>query len=125
MYLTPHEMLRIGALYLGRGAWNGKQIIPSDWVDSSFIPRTVSPFNGNSYGYGWWMRTASGHRIHYAWGYGGQFIFVVPDIELVVVMTSDAEAARDGGHNRELHRILEEEIVPAIPPTRGKVPRNS
>lgn len=115
MYLTPRDMLKLGALYLNRGAVDGKQIVPREWVDSSFVPRTVSPFNGNRYGYGWWMRTASGHDIHYAWGYGGQFIFIVPDLDLVVVMTSDAEASRDGSHTRELHRILEEDILPAIP----------
>nr|MBA3341936.1 serine hydrolase [Gemmatimonadaceae bacterium] len=115
MYLTPRDMLKLGALYLNRGAVDGKRIVPREWVDSSFVPRTVSPFNGNRYGYGWWMRTASGHDIHYAWGYGGQFIFIVPDLDLVVVMTSDAEASRDGSHTRELHRILEEDILPAIP----------
>ena len=115
MYFTPRDMLKLGTLYLQRGAWNGRQIVPTTWIDSSFVPRTTSPFNGNHYGYGWWMRSANGHSIHYAWGYGGQFIFVVPDLDLVVVMTSDAEATRDGGHNRELHRILENEIVPAIP----------
>ncbi|MGK2961226.1 MAG: serine hydrolase domain-containing protein [Gemmatimonadaceae bacterium] len=111
MYLTPRDMLKIGALYLHRGEIEGRRIVPSAWVDSSFVPRTVSPFNGNRYGYGWWMRSAGGQAIHYAWGYGGQFIFVVPGMDLVVVMTSDADATRDGGHNRELHRILEEEII--------------
>lgn len=111
MFLTPRDMLKIGNLYLHDGEIDGRQILPSGWVDSSFVPRTVSPFNGNRYGYGWWMRSAGGQAIHYAWGYGGQFIFVVPSMDLVVVMTSDAEATRDGGHNRELHRILEEEIV--------------
>ena len=114
MYLTPRDMLKLGTMVLRRGQWDGKQVVPMSWVDSSFVPRTTSPFNGNAYGYGWWMRRAHGQNIHYAWGYGGQFIFIVPDLELVVVMTSDADSARDGGHNRELHRILEEEIVPAI-----------
>lgn len=114
MYLTPREMLRFGNLYLRRGQLDGKQIVPASWIDSSFVARTISPFNGNSYGYGWWKRSAHGHDIHYAWGYGGQFIFVVPSLELVVVMTSDAETARDGGHNRELHRLLEEELIPAV-----------
>ncbi len=84
------------------------------WVTSSNVARTVSPFNGNRYGYGWWKRSAHGHDIHYAWGYGGQFIFVVPSLELVVVMTSDSETERDGGHNRELHRILEDELIPSV-----------
>ena len=115
MYLTPRDMLKLGKLYLDRGEWDGRRVVPSAWIDSSFVPRTVSPFNGNSYGYGWWERRASGNDIHYAWGYGGQFIFVVPAKSLVVVVTSDAEATRDGGHNREVHRLIEEVIVPSIP----------
>ncbi len=114
MYLTPRDMLKIGTLYLNRGVLDGKQIVPRAWVDSSFVPRTVSPFNGNRYGYGWWTRSSGGHDIHYAWGYGGQFIFIVPGLQLVVVTTSDAESRRDGGHTREIHRILEEEIIDAV-----------
>jgi len=118
MYLTPRDMLKIGSLFLNRGALRGRQIVPQAWVDSSFVPRTISPFNGNRYGYGWWLRRSAGHDIHYAWGYGGQFIFIVPDLDLVVVMTSDTDSSRDFGHTRELHRILEEEVMPAIPARR-------
>jgi CubicO group peptidase (beta-lactamase class C family) len=114
MYLTPREMLRFGTLYLHRGAWNGRQVVPADWVDSSLVRRTSSPWNGNGYGYGWWSRTTRGVRVHYAWGYGGQFVFIVPDLELVVVMTSDAESARAGGHNSTLHGLLDDGIVPAV-----------
>lgn len=114
MYLTPRDMLKIGTLYLNHGAMNGKQIVPRAWVDSSLAPRTISPFNGNRYGYGWWTRTAHGLDIHYAWGYGGQFIFLVPGLKLVVVATSDADSPRDGGHTGEIHRLLEEEIIPAV-----------
>jgi CubicO group peptidase (beta-lactamase class C family) len=114
MYLTPRAMLKIGTLYLDDGAVNGRQILPREWVDSSLVTRTVSRFNGNGYGYGWWTREANGVAIHYAWGYGGQFIFIVPALDLVIVTTSDADAPRDGGHTRELHRIAEEELVPAV-----------
>jgi CubicO group peptidase (beta-lactamase class C family) len=114
MYMTPRDMLRIGTLYLNRGEWNGRQVVPADWVDSSFVRRTSSPWNGNGYGYGWWTRTTHGVRVHYAWGYGGQFIFIVPTLELVVVMTSDAESRREGGHNSALHGLLDSHIVPAV-----------
>lgn len=114
MYLTPRDLLRFGTLYLGRGAYEGRQVVPADWVDSSFVRRTSSPWNGNGYGYGWWTRVARGVPVHYAWGYGGQFVFVVPALELVVVMTSDAETRREGGHNSALHRMLEDDIIPAV-----------
>lgn len=114
MYLTPRDMLKIGTLYLNRGRVGKRQIVPGDWVDSSFVPRTTSPWNGNRYGYGWWTRTAHGHDIRYAWGYGGQFIFVVPTLQLVVVVTSDAESRREGDHNRAVHRLLEDAIMPSV-----------
>lgn len=114
MYLTPRDMLKIGTLYLERGVWEGERILPAGWVDSSLAPRTTSPWNGNGYGYGWWTREVRGIPVHFAWGYGGQFIFVVPALDLVVVATSDADARRDGGHNRELHRLVEHEIIEAV-----------
>jgi CubicO group peptidase (beta-lactamase class C family) len=114
MYLTPRDMLKIGTLFLNGGAVKGRQVVPRAWVDSSFVTRTTSRFNGNQYGYGWWTRNAQGFDVRYAWGYGGQFIFIVPELELVVVATSDAESSRDGRHTWALHRLFEDEIVPAF-----------
>jgi CubicO group peptidase (beta-lactamase class C family) len=114
MFLTPRDMLKFGTLYLNGGVANGRQIVSRSWIDSSFVPRTTSPFNGNRYGYGWWTRSAQGYDVRYAWGYGGQFIFIVPELELVVVATSNAESPREGGHTWAIHRLLEDEIVPAF-----------
>ena len=114
MYLTPRDLLKFGTLYLQRGLWNGRQVVPGEWIDSSFVRRTSSPWNGNGYGYGWWTRTSRGVPVHYAWGYGGQFVYVVPALELVAVMTSDADSPREGGHNSALHALLDDHIVPAV-----------
>lgn len=114
MYLTPRDMLKVGTLYLNGGRVASRQVVPSAWIDSSFVPRTTSPFNGNRYGYGWWSRSAHGFDIRYAWGYGGQFIFVVPELQLVVVATSDPNASRYWGHTDALHALLEDEIIPAV-----------
>jgi CubicO group peptidase (beta-lactamase class C family) len=118
MYLTPREMLRFGQLYLDRGRAGARQVIPAAWVDSSFVPRARSGWSGFEYGYGWWTRravTARGaHDVWFAWGYGGQFIFLVPSLRLVVVATSDSEARdRDGGHLDAVHDLLDRWIVPA------------
>ena len=115
MRMTPREMLAFGRLYLNRGrAPNGRQIIPAAWIDSSWVPRGISPWNGYSYGYGWWIREAHGHPIYFAWGYGGQFIFVVPSLQLLVVTTSDANAAREGGHLDAVHSLVDAYIIPAV-----------
>jgi CubicO group peptidase (beta-lactamase class C family) len=114
LYLTPRDMLKFGTLYLDGGNYEGRQIVPREWIDSSWTERTSSPWNGHRYGYGWWTRTAQQHTVRFAWGYGGQFIFVVPELQLVVVTTSDSESTREGGHTWTLHRILADEIIPAV-----------
>jgi CubicO group peptidase (beta-lactamase class C family) len=114
MYLRARDMLKIGTLYLNGGRWNGRQIIPRAWIDSSLVPRTTSPWNGNGYGYGWWRRDAHGYAINYAWGYAGQFIFVVPELQLVVVTTSDANVSREGRSTWVVQRLFEDEILPAF-----------
>jgi CubicO group peptidase (beta-lactamase class C family) len=125
MRMTPREMLAFGRMYLngGRVAAGApgmfRQVLPKTWIDSSWVARTRSSWSGHEYGYGWWIRSAwspSGrHAVYYAWGYGGQFIFVVPSLDLVVVATSDAETrSREQGHLEAVHSLLDQEIVPAV-----------
>ena len=116
MFLTPRAMLAFGNLYLRHGrSSEGRQIVPGWWVDSSFVNRTRSGWSGNEYGYGWWSRQLGGREAHFAWGYGGQMIFVVPSVELTVVMTSDPEATtREGDHLDALYEIMARYIVPAF-----------
>jgi CubicO group peptidase (beta-lactamase class C family) len=116
MSLTPAQMVRFGELYLHRGRLNGRQIVPSAWVDASCVARGRSRFNPDQgYGYGWWTRQFAGRDACFAWGFGGQYIFVFRDLDLIVVTTSVAtigDERRD--HRRMLFDILERHIVPAI-----------
>ena len=114
MYLTPRAMLAVGQLYLDRGRARGRQVVPAAWIDSSFVVRGYSPWNGHGYGYGWWHRRSGAHDVHFAWGYGGQFIFVVPSLGIVAVTTSDAQvASRGGDHLDAIHEIVDRWLVPA------------
>jgi CubicO group peptidase (beta-lactamase class C family) len=113
MRLTPRGMLRFGELYRNQGRHDGRAIVPADWVRRSLMPRTRSPWSGEEYGYGWFLGSAGRHRMFYGWGYGGQFVFVVPDLELTMVTTSDPAVPRGGSHLREIHDILDRWIVPA------------
>lgn len=113
MRLSPRAMARFGELYRLDGMIGGRRVLPAGWVERSWTPRTTSPWSGERYGYGWFLRDVRGHPVRYAWGYGGQMIYVVPDLRLTVVMTSDAGAARDGGHIDALNRLLDDGIVPA------------
>ena len=112
MYLTPRQMLRFGQMYLDGGVYQGRQIVPADWVRESVRPRTSSPYNGHGYGLGWWSRESGGRQVFFAWGYGGQYIFVVPELELVAVFISESDGPRAPGHLPAIHRILDENLVP-------------
>ena len=112
MRLTPRAMGRFGLLYLNRGrAPDGTQVLPAAWVDSSWVPRTTSGWSGNAYGYGWWSRPSGAHTVHYAWGYGGQFVFVVPALDLVVVATSASDTDRERGHLDRVYALLDEIVM--------------
>jgi CubicO group peptidase (beta-lactamase class C family) len=93
--LRPRDAAKIGQLLLSDGAWNGRQVIPPDWIMQSVIPRfqAVGYFGGTLfYGYQWWMgrSLAEGKEVRWiaAFGLGGQRIFVIPELDMVVMMTS-------------------------------------
>lgn len=116
MRMTPREMVAFGALHLNGGrAPNGTPVIPKAWIDSAWVRRTRSGWSDQDYGYGWWIRRSGAHDVYFAWGYGGQFIFVVPTLDLVVVTTSDPNATmRERGHLEAIYSILDSAIVPAL-----------
>ncbi len=115
MALTPRAMLAVGNLIRQGGTNDGRQVVSRAWIRESTIPRTRSRFSRRQYGYGWWMRTLAGHPTYYAWGYGGQFIFVIPDLDAVVVATSSPNpGAGRRSHRRELDDLINCDLVPAI-----------
>lgn len=115
MALTPREMLRFGQLFLQDGRWEGEQVVPEAWVEASWTPRVVSSWNGHDYGYGWWGRRLDGERVWFAWGYGGQYVFLAPDLDLAVVTTTDPslESGRRDA-DRAIFDLLRNEILPEV-----------
>ncbi len=115
MTMTPKQMLAFGELYRNRGRVAGRQVVPAEWVEESFRLRTRSRFNDQGYGYGWWSREFAGYETFFAWGYGGQYIFIVPELDLVVVTTSSSAVGEERrSHRRTIFDLLEQSIVPAI-----------
>ncbi|MCA9495175.1 MAG: beta-lactamase family protein [Myxococcales bacterium] len=95
--VTARDMARFGQLYLDDGAWDGQQVLSSSWVDRSLAVRseptgalTPGPVLKDwGYGYLWWSARAGDHRVDFAWGHGGNFVFLVRDLDLSVVVTAD------------------------------------
>jgi CubicO group peptidase (beta-lactamase class C family) len=115
MLLTPRQMLAFGEVYLHHGVTGGKPVIPSTWVDASFVPRTQSPISGHKYGYGWWMEELGGQMAYYAWGFGGQYVFVIPSLDAVVVTTSSVALGDDRReHRNAVYDLIERDIIGAL-----------
>jgi CubicO group peptidase (beta-lactamase class C family) len=89
--LRPRDMAKIGQLVLARGRWNDRQIVPGSWIETSTAPK-IKATGGLSYGYLWWLGRSlpNGREVHWvgALGRGGQAIRIVPELDLVVVVTA-------------------------------------
>ena len=124
MAMTPRQMLAFGEMYLRQGRVGDRQVLPAQWVRDTFVPRGRSQRgdrDDREYGYGWWMRTLAGQRTYYAWGYGGQFIFVVPALDLVVVTTSSTATDDERrAHRRTVNELVESLVIaPLAAQSRG------
>jgi CubicO group peptidase (beta-lactamase class C family) len=86
MRMRSDDMEKIGHLYLRGGQWDGEDVVPSSWIEAS-TRKHISATLEDGYGYQWWVDEAS--STYLALGYAGQFIFVVPERDVVAVFTSD------------------------------------
>ncbi|MDP4199002.1 MAG: serine hydrolase [Bacteroidota bacterium] len=116
LYVTPRNLLRFGELYLHKGMAGGKRILGEAWIDSSLAQHAkldhwdVTP-GVNGYGYYWWRRKSHGHQVYYASGYGGQLLYVVPDLDMVIVAVCHLNAHNRGRLEiKKLHKILDRAI---------------
>ena len=113
MPLRPRDMLKIGQLFADGGRYDGRQLVPEAWIEESWTPRGMSPWNRHRFGYLWWTERWGGETAHFGWGYGGQFIVVVPRLDLVIVATSSLSQGRRG-QSRQVRRFFDRWVVPAF-----------
>lgn len=117
MYLTPIDMVKFGELYLNKGRLNGNKVLSENWIENSFKNYHVleNTVDKNGYGYLWWHNDYSfkGTSIKSteARGAGGQYIFVLPQLDMVVVITSGNYV---NGKTQQPELILEDYILPHI-----------
>lgn len=119
--MTPYDMAKFGYLYLNNGVWNGKRIVPENWVRESTggwnDPETVWPRSWHrNYGYLWWINEFGGYHAE---GTGGQFIFVLPEQQMIIVITSGLEDSKMETAVNYIRRY----IIPSIK-SQGPIPAN-
>ncbi|MEM1064190.1 MAG: serine hydrolase [Pseudomonadota bacterium] len=113
MAMSPLALMRFGEVFRQNGQYGGTQVVSADWVAAAFTPRTRSFFSRHDYGYGWFLPRFGGHSVAYGRGYGGQMIYVVPDLALTVAITSDPNRpARSDGHVGALNGLMRDLILP-------------
>jgi len=88
LYLAPRDLAKISYLYLKGGIWEGKPLVPADWVKASIAP-SVSVSNTVKYGYKWWLHPygKEGRLALVGSGFGGQHPIAIPEMDLIVVVT--------------------------------------
>ena len=122
--MYPRDMAKIGLLVLNNGYWNGEQIVPKEWIDMSTKPY-VAESEFFDYGYQWWYRSKQNkswwddpvhggkteHDMLLALGFGGQYIMVVRDLNLVIVTTSSDNNGENGMGHQKIPMVIED-VVP-------------
>lgn len=114
--MAPRDLAKLGQLYLDRGRWNGRQVVPAEWVKAATTAQVTTrgaDFTfSESYGYQWWVTREKGHGAYAAVGFGGQLVEVVPDLRLVVVTA--AEAGENNLRWEHLRGMVADAVVPAV-----------
>lgn len=126
LYLTTRDLLKFGQLYLDGGHWNGEQIVSSEWVATSTQPYTdvswpdpeAMDWQMTGYGYQWWTGhfEFEGRQIESfaAWGFAQQWLMVIPELQLVVAVNSNAWEERPDQAN-QVHNLIKRFLLPAVP----------
>lgn len=115
MAMRPRDMIKIGLLMMDVGRYNGEQIVSSDWVLQSVEPVTGRISGVDNYGYLWFQRYAGGYHMVYAFGSGGQYIMMVPELDAIISITTRTETAEaTRNYRRDLFSTIDREIIPLL-----------
>ena len=110
VFMTQHDMARFGYLYLNKGIWDDRELVSSQWFEASTQRRVTHPW-WIPYGYQWWVYPAGPFA---AMGQGGQVVFVVPEIDAVVVFTGGTGAPTTLWPSQVVTKdLLDNFIIPA------------
>jgi CubicO group peptidase (beta-lactamase class C family) len=122
LQLTSRDMAKIGYLYLNKGRWGRRQILTQEWVEESTqmqvkIPEEIPSSwvrelleRSTTYGYLWWVDITGGHPSFFVVGHGGQFIHAIPDLDIVLVITT----VPMGGSDSKYFAIIDDFVVPSV-----------
>jgi CubicO group peptidase (beta-lactamase class C family) len=115
-HFTARDMAKLGFLYLNNGHWNETQVIPQSYITASTQKQNNGgpPVNAN-FGYLWWIEQVRDLHAFFASGFGGKYIYVIPELDLVVVTTASTEQAKeDREQHNKIRALIPDFILPAL-----------
>jgi CubicO group peptidase (beta-lactamase class C family) len=111
--LTVRDLARFGLLALRRGEWNGNQVVSADWFDAATSWQATGDTTGYAaYGYHWWVITDGPYPAYFGLGYGSNYLYIVPALDLVVVVLKGFETAP--ASISIVRPLIESYFVPAV-----------
>ncbi len=124
--MRARDMAKLGALFVNGGRSAGRQLVPVDWILRSItpivangVPYVYGAVGSMNYGFMWWIDRAPDREAFFAWGYGGQFVYCVPALKLVIVTTTDASTLTNDTRaavEKDLLTLIIDRIIPAVRP---------
>lgn len=122
--LSTRDLAKIGYLFLNQGRWAGRQIVPPEWIAEATRPHIraprsqefialTGPYFVDQYGFYWWIRPDQDPPAYLAQGYGGQFLYVIPGLDLVAVITAEDQDSKENLHALGYLALIDRFIVPA------------
>lgn len=110
-YSNAHDFARIAYLYLHEGEFNGRRIVSADYVRQSVKPHGLPNSKGEEtdyYGYQWWLLNHQGYGVFYARGIRGQYLFAIPELDMVVVRLGQKRSdVMQNHHPEDVYTILD------------------
>lgn len=124
MRMRPRDMAKLGALYLNGGKSGNQSIVPASWVQQATtpvvangVPYNYGPVSSMNHGFLWWVFPHPLTGAFFAWGFGGQFVYCVPSLDLVVVTTVDASQLTydtKGAIEKGVLELIIDRVVPSV-----------
>jgi CubicO group peptidase (beta-lactamase class C family) len=111
--LTTRDLAKLGLLYLRQGKWEGQELLPARYVrEATTAWSPGGDPEGKPYGYLWWVDHGQPGNAYFASGYGGQYLWVSPALDLIAVLT--AEYRLPPAQMKDVYYLITDYVIPAV-----------
>ncbi len=133
LWLRTEDMAKLGVLFLDWGLWQGRRVLSTTWAGQATsvqvdLGASFGPLDDIGYGWLWWTDGSLGRPVYLAWGWGGQFVFCVPAMDLVIATNANwnVGTAQADFQERAILDVVTGEMLPSVHrqpprPVRGRL----